>query len=314
MTRENKSKGELLRELESLEQSLEEKEAVLDSTMDGILTADTDGRIRYVNSSFLDLWGYESEQEVLDREITDLWQESEQVEGIQEQVLTQGEWKGILSAETEPGEEMDVEIYAQVIKDKQGNPTRMTASFRDISQVRRDPLTGLYNRHYFNEQIEKEVSRGHRYGHELGVLMIDVNKFKKINDQYSHQIGDQVLQKMGDLLKQETREGDSVIRYGGDEYLVLMPETDGEVSEVKERIEHQVEKWNQEQELVDMPITLAIGGTYWSPADEAGIEQIIDEADRKMYAEKERIHKEVYHDSDNGYEVPEGRPADNENF
>jgi len=102
-------------------------------------------------------------------------------------------------------------------------------------QARRDPLTGVYNRRYFNEVIEQELVRSRRY-HPIGFLMIDVNRFKEINDRFGHQMGDKVLQTVADLLVAQVRKSDIVVRYGGDEFLIMLLETDGETEAVTERM------------------------------------------------------------------------------
>ena len=90
----------------------------------------------------------------------------------------------------------------------------------------RDPLTGLYNRHHFNDVIRRELASLRRYGTELSVLVVDVDRFKQINDQKGHQIGDEVLRFVANYLTTCIRESDFVFRWGGDEFLLLLPRTD----------------------------------------------------------------------------------------
>jgi diguanylate cyclase (GGDEF)-like protein/PAS domain S-box-containing protein len=90
-------------------------------------------------------------------------------------------------------------------------------------QAVRDPLTGLYNRRYLDETLEREVARARREGHPLSVVMLDVDHFKRLNDSYGHQAGDEVLKALGDLLRDDTRAEDVACRYGGEEFLVLLP-------------------------------------------------------------------------------------------
>ncbi|MDD5250256.1 MAG: diguanylate cyclase [Rhodocyclaceae bacterium] len=87
----------------------------------------------------------------------------------------------------------------------------------------RDGLTGLYNRRYLDETLEREIARAKREGHSLALVMIDVDHFKRLNDTYGHQAGDQVLVAMGELLRADTRTEDVACRYGGEEFLVLLP-------------------------------------------------------------------------------------------
>ena len=154
-------------------------------------------------------------------------------------------------------------------------------------QAIHDPLTGVYNRRYFNEVIEQEIGRSKRYDHPIGFLMIDIDHFKHINDTYGHQTGDQVLQAVAKLLVGQVRGTDLVVRYGGDEFLLVLIETDGETEKVMERIRAAVAERNKTNELVPFAVTLSIGSAHWSPELNQTAEEILAEADRKMYAEKQ---------------------------
>jgi diguanylate cyclase (GGDEF)-like protein len=90
----------------------------------------------------------------------------------------------------------------------------------------RDPLTGLYNRHHFNDVIRRELANVRRYGAELSVLLVDVDRFKEINDVKGHAMGDDVLRFVANYLTTCIRESDFVFRWGGDEFLLLLPRTD----------------------------------------------------------------------------------------
>ena len=152
--------------------------------------------------------------------------------------------------------------------------------------ARTDVLTGLRNRFALEESIPQEEARAQRYGHPVGVLMIDVNCFKNVNDQFGHQMGDKVLQGIADVLRKSVRETDIVFRFGGDEFLVLLPETLGETEVVCQRIQEEVSRRNETNLLLDFPITLAIGLVEWEPQMAVSLEQIIDQADSKMYSNK----------------------------
>ncbi len=154
------------------------------------------------------------------------------------------------------------------------------------AQAIRDPLTKLYNRRYFNETLSKEIERSERYGHKIAFLMIDVDRFKEINDTYSHQTGDRVLQEVANLLRNNVRSADTLIRYGGDEFLVMMPETNGEVENTLSRLEEEVERWNRDSDLLDFPLSLAMGVSHWNPDQEREVEAALKEADEKMYEDK----------------------------
>lgn len=88
-----------------------------------------------------------------------------------------------------------------------------------------DPLTGLYNRRYLERELANEFKRAKRYRRPLSVLMLDVDHFKKVNDEYGHRVGDKVLAALADILKANVREADVVARYGGEEIVVIATET-----------------------------------------------------------------------------------------
>ncbi len=161
------------------------------------------------------------------------------------------------------------------------------------AQAIRDPLTGLFNRRYFDQSIKKEVKRAKRYDHPLGVLMIDINRFKEINDKFSHMTGDKVLVETARLLEQTVRDIDMVVRYGGDEFLIIFPETNEEPSEViMARIRKNLDEWNKKENIMDFPLTLAMGASYLEPGTDETIETTIKKADQKMYEDKKRQKKQ----------------------
>jgi diguanylate cyclase (GGDEF)-like protein/PAS domain S-box-containing protein len=159
-------------------------------------------------------------------------------------------------------------------------------------QAIHDPLTGVYNRRYFNERIGKEVERSRRYHHPISFLMLDIDRFKEINDTFGHQMGDKVLQEVAGLVSDQLRENDLVIRYGGDEFLIVLPETNSELQMITKRIQQAVAKRNKENPLLDFPVTLSIGAAHWEPKDDTPIEAVLAKADQRMYEEKRQKSSE----------------------
>jgi len=157
-------------------------------------------------------------------------------------------------------------------------------------QATHDPLTGVYNRRHFTERIGAELERSKRYEHPLALLMIDINGFKSVNDEFGHQTGDRVLCELARAIQDELRSVDIVIRYGGDEFLAVLPETDGEADLISMRLQESIESRSRQGEFSPLPITLAVGMAYWSPGGTESIDDVLRLADERMYASKHRSH------------------------
>jgi diguanylate cyclase (GGDEF)-like protein len=93
------------------------------------------------------------------------------------------------------------------------------------NQSIRDPLTGLFNRRYMEETLERELRRAERERRSVAVIMLDIDHFKRFNDEFSHEAGDVVLQELGSLLRSNSRAGDVPCRFGGEEFVLLLPAT-----------------------------------------------------------------------------------------
>jgi len=146
-----------------------------------------------------------------------------------------------------------------------------------------DPLTGVYNRRYFDLRIHEEINRCVRYSTIFSISMIDIDHFKQINDTFGHQVGDAVLKEVVMLIKQNIRDTDIVARYGGEEFMVIYPCTprSGVLTQV-ERLRTIIEA----HKFADLEgqVTVSIGAA--DSAGKSSPEQIIQEADSSLYAAK----------------------------
>jgi len=151
-----------------------------------------------------------------------------------------------------------------------------------------DYLTALNNRGYFMELAEKELSRSQRYQKEMAIFMMDIDFFKKINDSHGHKIGDIVLKKLADVCRQTLREVDIIGRIGGEEFAILLPETNhAEALEAAERLRLAVA--NSEVPMKDgLPVqyTVSIGVSSVLSADD-NIDMLLSRADKALYQAKQ---------------------------
>ena len=123
-----------------------------------------------------------------------------------------------------------------------------------------DPLTGLYNRRYFIEQIELEFKRSKRYSRDLSLLMLDFDHFKLVNDNYGHQIGDIVLRKISSVIINLLRDSDLAFRYGGEEFMIILPETKSEDAiNVAERMKQEIMNTQHNYSSINFTVTASFG-------------------------------------------------------
>jgi len=144
-----------------------------------------------------------------------------------------------------------------------------------------DPLTKAYNRNFIEEYIKEEMKKARRLNDEFCILLIDLNDFKKINDKYGHNAGDIVLKKIVDKLRLSLREYDMIARWGGDEFLVVLPAEKGSnVLEIANRLVS-----DMKVTYGDVTITLSVGYACF-PRDGSTLNELLDIADKRMYRSK----------------------------
>ena len=155
-----------------------------------------------------------------------------------------------------------------------------------------DPLTGLYNRRLFGEGFEKELNRARRYGLPLGLVMLDLHRFKEVNDKHGHPRGDEVLRAAAATLKKALRTSDSAFRIGGDEFALLLPQTDAEQAlALSRRIETVFA-----ETLQSLPLSVNVNmdhGVATFPQDGEQADQLIRVADERLYRLKHANHRKL---------------------
>lgn len=170
-----------------------------------------------------------------------------------------------------------------------------TAQEKMAQMSLRDELTGLYNRRYFNSAIKSEVARAGRYGRGLVLGIMDLDHFKKINDTYGHPAGDVALAAIGSLLMDFFRQSDILCRYGGEEFAVILPDTQvDEARIVCERFRENVSNYPFKYEDIDFTLTISIGITSFTNRDGSkSTDTLVARADRALYQAKNQGRNRV---------------------
>ncbi len=152
----------------------------------------------------------------------------------------------------------------------------------------KDGLTNIYNHRYFQELLDKELTRAERYSRTLSLILIDIDHFKKINDTFGHHQGDEVLRSVAEIFEQAVRRPDIAARYGGEEFAVVLPETDIQGAVVlAERIRQEVEKMEIKLNDQSIKVTISLGITTYNPSiDRKTKKDLIEAADNALYKSK----------------------------
>jgi diguanylate cyclase (GGDEF)-like protein len=148
-----------------------------------------------------------------------------------------------------------------------------------------DGLTQVFNRRYFLEQLEREVSRAKRYRRELSLILFDIDHFKVINDSYGHLAGDYVLKQLATVVKGKIRREDVLARYGGEEFAIILPEIDApNAVQMADKVRRLVEKAPFKFEETKIAVTVSVGCASCTDADDAAT--LIKRTDDKLYEAK----------------------------
>lgn len=286
------------------EELLREKTVYLDnilhSSMFAIAAADLDFRIKYYNTMAEKFFGYTA-KEVIGRTVMEIHTkekvEHSRFETAIETVRKEGEYKYVVEQKGKGGTRI-IESRISGIMDNENKLIGFMSIAEDITERRRmeeklkrlseiDPLTNIYNRRKFYALLSDEIERSERYERPLSFMMLDIDYFKRVNDTYGHDVGDNVLVLMADIVNQLIRKTDIFARLGGEEFAIIVPETEIEGSKaLAEKIRKGDYNFNGAGK-----ITVSIGVTEFKSADT--VDSFLKRADDALYICKDRGRNRV---------------------
>ncbi len=283
------------------EEQLRLSSSVFENTIEGIIITDTNGLIERVNPAFSSITGYNS-REVLGRNYHFLMssRQADDFYGSMWDSLTlNGYWRGEVWSRRKSGNDYPQWLSIVAIKDPGGRVKRNVAIFHDITELKRneekleyqayhDNLTGLPNRKLFHDRLRKSIASSDRKDARLAVMFIDLDNFKYVNDSLGHDTGDDLLKTVAQRLQCCCRKGDTVSRFGGDEFVILLKELCEGVQGVACIAERIIRSFSEPVSLKGHEVVTkaSIGVTFY-PDDGDNIETLMKNADMAMYKAKE---------------------------
>jgi diguanylate cyclase (GGDEF)-like protein/PAS domain S-box-containing protein len=279
----NRMSSKLKLTYEGLEEERDKLSTLILSAHDGMVVTDRDGRVVLTNPSAVEILNKSADQIFMDG-FNHLFDDPQIMRSaIEKEGYT----------EVENGDRV-LQILASTIQNQESKIIGSAALIRDVTTEKQmqaelrhfatsDSLTGLFNRRYLDEMLAKELERCQRYKHELSIIMFDVDHFKRFNDEHGHDQGDRVLQFLGKAVKKLMRTLDIPCRYGGEEFLMILPETNVEgAMSMAERARKTVAN----SEVDGLSVTISIGVASYADILVENAQKFIEAADKALYKAK----------------------------
>jgi diguanylate cyclase (GGDEF)-like protein/PAS domain S-box-containing protein len=288
-------------EQRQIEVRLRQAAAVFESTAEGVMIIGSGGQIVAVNNAFTSITGY-SQDEVMGQSIAFLHADAEGealFKKVWPQVHQSGQWQGETRARRKGGESFPQWLTVSAVRDERGAVTHYVLVFTDITVLKRsqqqldhlahhDPLTDLPNRVLFNMRLTHALSHARRNNHRAGVLFLDLDRFKDVNDTLGHPVGDALLQQVAHRFQKHMRETDTIARTGGDEFIVIAEEVTAanDLAQVAQKL---LDVFHETFRVggADIHLGASIGISIF-PDDGDDAETLVKNADIAMYRAKER--------------------------
>lgn len=293
--------GRDITERKKAEETRRQLAAILEATTDLVATTDVQGRVLYLNTAGRRMLGIPPDDDVSRLHLRDIhsrWAREVIMDLGVRAAARDGVWHGETALVSADGQEIPVSEVILAHRSADGRIEFFSTVARDISErkryerqivylAERDPLTDLFNRRRFQEELRRELARARRYGTRGALLFLDLDDFKEVNDSLGHAAGDRLLRNVAGLLRRRLRQTDTLARLGGDEFAILLPHTDGPRAQVVAR--QILEAVSQHTFRVDrhpVRITLSIGVALY-PDHGTTAERLLASADLAMYQAKE---------------------------
>lgn len=272
---------------------------VYQNSSEAMAVTDAQGMIININPAFTELTGYALDEVIgKNHNILNSERQGEQFyQAMWQAINSSGHWKGEIWNRRKNGDIFAEQLTINTIFSADGVPQRRVALFSDITQKKQseeliwtqanfDPLTGLPNRRMFHDRLDQEIKKAHRSGLQVALILLDLDRFKEVNDTLGHDMGDLLLKDASQRLLRCVRDSDTVARLGGDEFTVILGEfEDAENAErvVRNILQKLAEPFQLKSKVAY--ISASIGITLY-PKDAERIDALIKNADQAMYAAK----------------------------
>ncbi|MDY6943864.1 MAG: EAL domain-containing protein [Pseudomonadota bacterium] len=284
------------------EDELRRSAIVFENTRDGIIVTDAESRIVATNKAFTDITGFE-QREALGKNPSILQSGRHNADfyaALWQHLKETGSWQGELWDQRKNGEFYPSWTSISVVTDEADQVCNYIAVFSDISRIKQseaqlehlahyDPLTELPNRLLLQSRLAHALERAARHGHRAGLLFLDLDRFKNVNDSLGHPTGDQLLQAIARRLSCRIRKEDTLARWGGDEFVVLLESVQNarDAASLAEELIGQMKVPFELHEGNDIYIGLSVGISLYPENGSDGV-QLIQNADAAMYKAKEQ--------------------------
>ncbi|MBF0256552.1 MAG: PAS domain S-box protein [Gammaproteobacteria bacterium] len=284
------------------EAQLQMAASVFSGAREGILITELQGHIIEVNQAFSDITGY-SREEVLGqnpRILNSGHQSAEFFAGLWATLQDKGHWYGEIWNRRKDGEVYAELLTISAVRDAQGRPSHYVALFSDITLLKNqqkqlehiahyDALTGLPNRSLFSDRLNQAMANAQRRDQRIALVFIDLDGFKAVNDEHGHKTGDMLLRELAQRMKDSCREGDTVARIGGDEFVAVLLDLD-DATATEPLLRRLLVAASQPvvttTATASVQVSASIGVSFYPQAQPIAADQLMRQADQAMYQAK----------------------------